>query len=91
MEGSGVGSAWCSGYVDVHAGRVSYVVGGCNLITTEHGRYSLLCMHACRTCEVHEQCWSLYGVLECELCCELLLLLNMADMHGLPCMWKAVE
>ena len=80
-----MGSAWCSLYIDVHGECISYVVGGCNLITTEHGRYSLLCMHACRTCEEHEHCWNLYGVLKCELCCELLLLLIIYTLKTLGC------
>ena len=29
----------------------------------------------------------LYGMLECKVCCEILLLLNMADMGQ----WKTVE
>ena len=29
---------------------------------------------------VYEQCWGLYGMLEFKLCCEIFLLLNMADM-----------
>ena len=32
----------------------------------------------------------LYGMLECKLCFEILLLLNMADMNCLL-LWKAVE
>ena len=32
---------------------------------------------------------SLYGMLECQLCCELLLLLKHSTW--LSCMWKAVE
>ena len=37
VEGSGVSSACC-------AWRVSYVVGGCNVVATEHGRYGLSSM-----------------------------------------------
>ena len=33
-------------YVDVHG--VCCVVGGCNVVATEHGRYSLF---VCRNCE----------------------------------------
>ena len=36
MKGSGVGSAWC--VVHAVAWRVSCVVGGHNVVTTEHGR-----------------------------------------------------
>ena len=54
-------------------------MGGCNTIATEHGRYALSCM---------QKLWSAqavlnpYGMLECrsKLCCEILLLLNMADI-----------
>ena len=42
MEGSGEGIAGCVVHVDLH--RVCYVVGGCNVVATEHGRYSLSCM-----------------------------------------------
>ena len=38
MEGSGEGSAVCVVHVDVHG---ECVVGGCNVVATEHGRYSL--------------------------------------------------
>ena len=52
VEGSGEDSAacWC-------AWRVCYVVSECNVVPTEHGRYSLTCMH---------KLWAvlgLYGVL----------------------------
>ena len=36
VEGYGVVSAECVVYIDVHAWRVSYVVGGCNVIAAEH-------------------------------------------------------
>ena len=42
VEGSGEGIAVCVVYVDVHG--VCCVVGGCNVVATEHGRYSLSCM-----------------------------------------------
>ena len=32
----------CVVHVDVHG--VSYAVGGCNVVVTEYGRYSLSCM-----------------------------------------------
>ena len=50
---------------------MGYVVGGCNVVATEHGRYGLSCM---------QKLWSaravlgLYGMLGVELCCEILLL-----------------
>ena len=39
MEGSGEGIAVCFVQVDVHG--VCCVVGGCTVVVTEHGRYSL--------------------------------------------------
>ena len=42
VEGSGEGITVCVAHVDVHG--VCCVVGGCNVVTTEHGRYSLSCM-----------------------------------------------
>ena len=60
-------ACWC-------AWRVSYVVGGCKLIATEHGRCCLSCMWSS---------WAvlcLYGMLDCQLCWEFLLLLYMAHM-----------
>ena len=41
-EGSGEGIAVCCVYIDVH--EVCCVVGGCNVVATEHGRYTLSCM-----------------------------------------------
>ena len=41
-EGSGVGIAGCVVHVAVHG--VCCVVGGCNVVATEYGRYSLSCM-----------------------------------------------
>ena len=53
---------------------VRCVEGGCNLIITEHGRYSISCMQKLwSACAV----LSLYGMLDCELRCELLLLLQI--------------
>ena len=43
MEGSGEGSAGCVVHVDVH-GECVNVVGGCTVVATGHGRYSLSCM-----------------------------------------------
>ena len=43
MEGSWEGIAGCIVHVDVH-GECVYVVGGCNVVAIEHGRYSPSCM-----------------------------------------------
>ena len=40
MEGSGEGIGGCVVHVDVHGG----CYGGCNVASTEHGKYSLSCM-----------------------------------------------
>ena len=64
---------------------MSHVLGGYNTIATEHGRYGLSSM---------QKLWSVqavlspYGMLECKLCCEILLLVNMA---GILYVRKAVE
>ena len=50
------------------------------VIGTEHGRYGLSCMQ--KLCSA-QAVLGLYVMLECKLCCEILLLLN--------CMRKAVE
>ena len=42
VEGSGEGIAGCVVHVDVHG--ECYVMGGCNVVATEHGRHSLSCM-----------------------------------------------
>ena len=42
MEGSGEGIGGCVVHVDVYG--ECYVVGGCKVVPTEHGRYSLSCM-----------------------------------------------
>ena len=52
---------------------MSCVLGGCNAITTEHGRYGLSYMQKLWSAQA---VLSLYGMLECKLC---LLLLNVAD------------
>ena len=45
MESSGEGSSECVVHVDVHGECVMFVVvGGCNIVATEHGRHSLSCM-----------------------------------------------
>ena len=64
VEGSGVGSAACR-----CAWGVSYVVGGCNILS--------MADMVCLVCGVHEL--GLYRMLEYKLCCEILLLLSMAD------------
>ena len=51
-------------------------------VATEHGRYGLSCMQKLRSALV---VLSLYGMLECQLCCELLLLLNKAHMACFVC------
>ena len=48
---------------------------------TDHGRYDLSTQYA--ETAVYEL--GLYGMLEFKLCCEILLLLNMADMGRLLC------
>ena len=37
-------------------------------------------LYYAETVELHEQCWVCMVMLELELCCEIVLLLNMADM-----------
>ena len=54
-----------------------YVVGGCNVVATEHGRYSLSCMHNVSSTG------SVWYVGSFKLCCEILFLLNIADMDCL--------
>ena len=34
----------------------------------------------CKSCGVHKQCWVLYAMLECMLCSEIVLLLDVADI-----------
>ena len=51
-------------------------LGGCNAIATEDGGYCLSCMQKLWSAQAVP---SLYGMLECKLCCEILLL-NMADI-----------
>ena len=57
---------------------------GCSAVATEHGEYDQSCI---------QKLWSaravlcLCGMLECKLCFEILLLMNMADMN----MLKTVE
>ena len=65
-----------------------YVVGGCNVVTIEHGRYSLSC-----TQKTVSSAGSVWYVGSFKLCCEILSLLNVAesDMDCLLAMWKAVE
>ena len=77
IEGSGLGSAGCVGHIDVHALRVSCVVDCYNAIASEHGRYGLSCTQKLWSAQA---VLSLYGMLECKLCHEIVLLLNMADI-----------
>ena len=49
----------------------------CNAIATEHGRYGLSCMQKLWNAQAVV---SLYGMLECKLWCEIVLLLNVVDM-----------
>ena len=44
VEGSWEGIVGCVVHACWCAWRVCYVVGGCNVVATEHGRYSLSCM-----------------------------------------------
>ena len=48
----------------------------CNVVATEHGQD--------KTVECMNSAGSLYSMLECKLCCEILLLLDMADIDC-PC------
>ena len=43
-------------------------MGGCNAIGTEHGRYGLSCIQKLWS---GQAMLSLYGMLECKLCCEI--------------------
>ena len=56
---------------------MSCVLGGCNTIATEYGRYDMSCMQKLWSAQA---VLSLYGMLECKLCCEILLLLSVADI-----------
>ena len=69
VEGSGVGSAGCEVHVDVHGEWVMLHVGGCNILS--------MADMVCLVCGVHEL--GLYRILEYKLCCEILLLMSMAD------------
>ena len=73
VEGIGMGSAaWecsaCSCAWRSHVGGYYWF-----------GMADVVCL-VCRSCGVHERCWVLYGMLECQLSCELLFLLNMVHM-----------
>ena len=52
-------------------------MGCCNAIATEHGRYSQSCMQKLWSAQAVV---SLYGMLECMLCSEIILLQNVADI-----------
>ena len=77
MEGCGLGGAGCVVHVDVHAWRVSCVVDCYNAIATEHGKCGLSCMQKLWSAQA---VLSLYGMLVCMLCSEIVLLLNVADI-----------
>ena len=52
-------------------------MGCCNAIATEHGRYGQFCMQKLWNTQA---VLSLYGMLECMSCSEIVLLLNMANI-----------
>ena len=52
-------------------------MGGNNTFAIKHGRYGLYCMQKLWSAQA---VLSPYGMLECNLCCEILLLLNVADI-----------
>ena len=52
-------------------------MGCCNAVATEHGRYGQSCMQKLWSTQA---VMSLYGMLECILCGEIALLLNVADI-----------
>ena len=82
MEGSGEGRGVCRCvlHVDVHGAKKS-CCGCCNLIVTEHGRCGLFRI----------QKLSLYSMFECQLWCEFMLLLKIAQwVDCLVAMLKAV-
>ena len=54
----------------------------CIVCATEHSRYGMSCIQKLWSAQA---VLSLYGMLECVLCCEILLLLDMADMNCLLC------
>ena len=61
----------------VNADVYENIVGGCNLTATEHGRYGVSGMQ-----KVWSAVLSLYGMFECELRCELLLLAPMVVLYA---------
>ena len=66
-------------------------MGCCNAIGTEHGKYGLSCIQKLWSAQA---VLSLYGMLESKLCCEILLLLNVADilyMHVEGCVVSSVS
>ena len=82
MEGSGEGSAGCAVDVDVHG--KCYVVGGCNVVATEHSRYSLSCMQ--RLCSSAGSVWYVGSF---KLRCEIIA--AECGRYGLSFMWKTVD
>ena len=47
----------------------------------------MICLDCMQKTGVHEQCWVCMVYVECNVCCEIVLLLKMADMDQ----WKTVE
>ena len=74
VEGSGLGSAGCMFSACWCEWRVSCVLGGCNAIATEHGRYGLHVLNAeavkCTSSaeSVYMACWSVSYVVKFYYC-----------------------
>ena len=79
-----VGSAGCVVHVDVHGEWVMVWLAAMSIILSMADMVCLACMQKLRSTWIVV---GLYGMLEFKLCCEILLLLNIADMDQ----WKAVE
>ena len=75
MEGSGVVIPGGVYSACLCVWRLSYVVDSCIVVATKHGQD--------KTIECMSSAVSLYSMLECKLCCEILLLLDMADIDCL--------
>ena len=65
--------------VNIDVDGVYCVLGGCIVVATEHGRYNLSFMQKLRAVMDHVVCWKF------KLCCEILLLMNVADVDCLLC------
>ena len=64
---------------------MNYVVGRCNVVAIlSMAVWSVLTVAMQKLCSARTML-GLYGMLEFKLCCEILLLLNMADMGCLLC------